>query len=305
MRKIIKAPIVFGTKEEERGFVSHFEADFEERLSRTVAEICSMEDVRVITLSGPTCSGKTTAAKKIISEFEKRGRRVHVISIDDFYYDKEILHEKSEKKRDGEIDYDSVDTIDIEAFSDFAERIFEYGELRCPTFNFKSGRREEYRTLVSGENDIFLFEGIQAIYPEIRDILEPHGYISVYISPRSALEVGEEIFEPHELRLLRRIVRDCHFRCTDAEFTLRIWKSVRENEEKNIFPYKDSCSFYIDSSFGYELGILAPYLREYLSQVRVDSKYREAADEILRRIVGIEPISKEYLYPDSLYREFV
>ncbi len=305
MRKIIKVPIGFDTKEDEREFVCGWERDFEKRLSDMAAQICAVEDAKVITLSGPTCSGKTTAANKIISEFGKLGKRVHVISIDDFYYDKDILHEKSVKNKGGEIDYDSADTIDIEEFERFVNKIFESRELLCPVFDFKSGKRSSYRRLSREENDVFLFEGIQAIYPEIRAILDAHGYISVYISPRSAIEAGGSLFEPNELRLLRRIVRDRHFRETSAEFTLKIWKSVRNNEEINIFPYEDSCLFYIDSSFGYELGILTPYLREYLADVSAGSPYREQADKILERIAGVESISEDYLSEDSLYREFV
>ncbi|MBQ7384407.1 MAG: hypothetical protein IJV72_06415 [Clostridia bacterium] len=305
MRRIIKAPIGFDTPEEEKSFIRECEADFERRLSETAAEICGVEDAKVITLSGPTCSGKTTAANKIISEFGKRGKRVHVISIDDFYYDKEILHKKSEQNRNGEIDYDSAETIDLESFSDFVNRIFESRELLCPVFDFKSGIRTSYRSIKCEENDIFIFEGIQAIYPEVRAILDIHGYISVYISPRSSIEAGGELFEPNEIRLLRRTVRDCHFRDTSAEFTLKIWKSVRDNEERNIFPYEDSCLFYIDSTFAYELGILKPYLEEYLASVGQNSPQREEADRILEKIKAIGVISEEYLSPNSLYKEFV
>ena len=305
MRKIIKAPSGFDTKESEKEFVRLCENDFERRLSQTLREICDLDDIKVITLSGPTCSGKTTAAKKIISSFSEIGKRVHVISIDDFYYDKEILHRMANEKNGGEIDYDSVDTIDIDAFAAFADNIFRQKELLCPTFDFTLGRRVSYRKIACGEDDIFLFEGIQAVYPEIRSILDAHGYISVYISPRSALEVGGELVEPNELRLLRRIVRDRHFRGTEAEFTFKIWKSVRENEEKNIFPYEDSCSFYIDSTLGYELGVLKPYLEQYLASVSSDSPYADRAEEILERISGISPISSELLSENSLYKEFV
>ena len=199
MRRIIKAPTVFCDEEEKKVFVRECEADFERRLSETAAKICAAEDAKVITLSGPTCSGKTTAANKIISEFGSRGKRVHVISIDDFYYDKEILHKKSEQNGKGEIDYDSADTIDLESFSEFVDKIFESRELVCPVFDFKSGKRSSYRRISCSENDIFLFEGIQAIYPEVREILDTHGYLSVYISPRSAIEVGGELFEPNEI----------------------------------------------------------------------------------------------------------
>ncbi len=305
VRKIIKAPLGFEGGDEMARFVNGCEKEFEKRLGDTVRSIGEIEELRVISLCGPTCSGKTTAANKIISEFREQGRRVNVISIDDFYYDKEILRKKSQERGEDGIDYDSVQTIDLPLLSEFVENIFSSSELYCPVFDFNSGARTSYRKIECGENDIFIFEGIQAIYPEVTELLGAHGYCSVYISPRSAIALGDRVLEPNELRFLRRIVRDRNFRSTSAEFTFRIWESVRENEENHIFPYADSCLFNIDSTFAYEIGILRPYLETALGEMAEDSLYRAEAEEILDTIRYAEPIPTELLSENSLYREFV
>ena len=305
MRNIIKAPSVFDNGGEVARFVDRCEKEFEKRLGDTVRAIGETEDLRIISLCGPTCSGKTTAANKIISEFEKQGRRVNVISIDDFYYDKEILKKRSQDRGDTVIDYDSVQTIDLPLLSDFVENIFSADEISCPVFDFNSGRRTSYRKIECGEDDIFIFEGIQAIYPEVTELLGAHGYCSVYIAPRSAIALGESVIEPNELRFWRRIVRDRNFLSTNAEFTFKIWESVRENEENHIFPYADSCLFNIDSTFAYEIGILRPYLVSALGELSKDSVYRPAAEDILRAIKCACEIPTELLSENSLYREFV
>lgn len=305
MKKTIKAPLKFKSQAEASAFVLACEEDFEKRLNDTITKMEKLSALRFITLSGPTCSGKTTAAKKIISEFAKIGRAVNVISIDDFYYDKDILHKKSALKGDVEIDYDSADTIDIDELGVFIEKIEHADELLCPIFDFNSGCRTGYRKIVCGENDVFIFEGIQALYPEITSILDRYGYCSVHISPQSSIELGGEIISPNELRLLRRLVRDRNFRSTSAEFTFKIWDSVRANEEKNIFPYADACTFYIDSTFAYEINILKPFLLQTLRELEQVSLYAGEASAILERISEVEEISTALLPRDSLYFEFV
>lgn len=288
-----------------RRFVLECETDFEKRLSKTSEEVCSASGIRFITLSGPTCSGKTTAAKKIVEDIEKRNKRAHVISIDDFYYDKEILHQRTGYNNGGKIDYDSVNTIDLDTLGRFVEDIYRYEEIFSPIFDFKSGQRAGTRKLTCKEQDIFIFEGIQALYPEVTSLFGDKKYVSVYIAPQRSVSAGARSFEPNELRFLRRIVRDENFRGTSAEFTFELWKSVRENEEAHIFPYVDACMFKIDSSFDYEIGILKPYLMRALSGISPNSKFRAEADSIIEKISGAEEIPVEYLSPNSLYREFV
>ncbi len=305
MEKIKQAPLKFKDISKIREFVLECEHDFESRLDRTADELLDTQGLRIIALSGPTCSGKTTAAKKIISELSERGRRVHVISIDDFYYDKDVLHKMMLENGNDEIDYDSPRTIDLPALESFTDRIFDGRELLCPVFDFHSGRRISSRSICASSDDIFVFEGIQALYPEVTAMLDAHGFCSAYIAPMSAVAAGQTIFFPNELRFLRRLVRDANFRSTSAEFTFKIWGSVRKNEEENIFPFADNVNFKIDSSFAYELGVLKPYLLGVLGEVDTNGIYRREADEILLKVAEIEEIPSMLLPENSLYREFV
>ncbi|MBQ8140206.1 MAG: Flp pilus assembly complex ATPase component TadA [Clostridia bacterium] len=303
--KVKKAPASFDTPEEMKSFVLGCEADFETDFRSAVDEMLSSGVPRIIALSGPTCSGKTTAANKIISEIEKRGRRINAVSIDDFYYDKDVLHRMSLDSGSGEIDYDSHKTIDLDTLGAFVDRIFDGGELSCPVFDFHSGRRISYRKILCGENDIFIFEGIQALYPQVTALLGKHGFSGAYIAPACAVASGASEFSPNKLRFLRRLVRDRNFRSTPAEFTFKIWQSVRKNEEENIFPFADSAHIRIDSSFAYELGVLKPYLTRILGELPDNSVYRADADDILEKLSPVEAIPAELLPEKSLYREFV
>ncbi len=305
MEKILVAPTFFSDRSEIERFLEKCERDFEKKLTLTLNRLIDSGDTRVITLSGPTCSGKTTAAKKIVSELEKYGKNVHVISLDDFYYDNAVLHRLSSDKGHDVVDYDSPDTIDLSAFANFRDKLFGSGEAECPVFDFVQGKRIGYRRIPCDKSSIFVFEGIQALYPQVTSLLPADKHRSVYISPESGISLGEEIFKPTELRLFRRLVRDSIFRNTPAELTFRLWGGVRKNEDENILPYVGLCEFRIDSSFPYELSVLKPYLIRLFSDMEEGSEYRDRAEDILRRIEDAPEIPSELIGAESLYREFV
>ena len=113
------------------------------------------------------------------------------------------------------------------------------------------------------------------------------------------------LFEPNEIRLMRRIVRDRNFRSSEADFTFALWDGVRKNEEENIFPYVDKCKYSIDSTMPYEIGVLKPYLADAFEHMAKDSPYRDAANGILKKIEGVVPIDGGLISEYSIYREFV
>ena len=286
-------------------WIKRCEKSFSDRFNDIAEDICRNRGLRIVRLFGPTCSGKTTSAEILISLFEGLGKRAHVISIDDFFYDKDILLQKTKEKGLEGLDYDSPDTIDLDALREFAREIFESDEVHCPVFDFLTGKREGYRTMSIDEQDIFIFEGIQANYPEVIPMLSEHGSASIYIVPSSNVQSGGEVFVPNELRLMRRLVRDYHFRGSAPEFTLMLWESVRDNEEKHIFPYVKDPDYTVDSSMEYEIGILKPYLIDIIGRMNKDDERYGVAREILRKIEKTEEISSDLIMPGMLYCEFV
>lgn len=289
-----------------KAWIASCEADFQGRLFALADRLLESECLKIIRLSGPTCSGKTTLANLLKRRFAERGKHLHLISIDDFYYDKDFLHARAKNSDTGEVDYDSVKTIDLEALEQFTKEIFEKDVADCPIFDFKEGRRTGVRPIKSREKDVFLFEGIQVLYPEVSALLHRYGDSEgVYISPQSELRVGDTVWESNEIRLLRRLVRDAHFRRTSATQTFFLWDGVRQNEEAHIFPYVRDCAHQIDSTMPYELGILKPFLLEILASVDASGPYRRSADEILKKLEIVEPLSATLIPEDSLYREFV
>lgn len=285
-------------------FVRECDARFEASLSAGVKALCEGGSARVIGLTGPTCSGKTTAAKKLISYLGDSQKIVHVISLDDFYkddYSKEELGDVDLTK----VDFDSPDTLDCDLFYQFVHDLFERGKAKKPIFDFKTGKREAWEEFSADDDDVFLFEGIQVLYPRVLSVIEAaHGKV-LGVRPTSAIEVDGVVFEPDLIRLCRRVVRDSNFRGAQPEFTLPLWGGVRANEEKNIFPYFDRCDVTIDTTMAYEMNVLSPYLRELLGKIGDSSVYFEQCRDILERISRIEAIDSSVIGKNSLYKEFV
>lgn len=260
--------------------------------------------VKVIALCGPTCAGKTTTAKKLTKILEEKGKRVHTLSIDDFYYDREILRARS---KGGEIDFDSPDTIDVKELSMTIREIFDddEGVVEVPTYDFITGTRGEPRFIPVDDSDIFIIEGIQVFYPEVYKLLISYPTTTIYINATRSIKGGNIVIPPIDIRFFRRIVRDYYRRSASPEFTFQLWETVRKNEAENIYPYSHKAKIQLNSTLCYEIGMLKPYLDEILSLVPETSDYYYKAQDYLELIKDYSPIDKKYLAPDSLYHEFV
>lgn len=299
-----KSPLIFQSFSDMSTFVNNCETAFESEVKQVIRAI-NKEGLRFVGLTGPTCSGKTTLAKKIIDYMERHGKRLCVISIDDFYFDRDVLLENARREGNDEIDFDSVKTIDIDAFEDVVEAIERGDSVSVPQYSFKTGRRESFKEIDPDSYDVFLFEGIQILYPEIYTLLKRHKYKTMYICVSEGISVGDTEFLPNEIRFMRRVVRDYYFRGAKGEFSYHLWESVRRNEDESIFPYVDNCEYRIDSCMPFEIGLLKPHLQRVLGEISETSKYYGEAQKILNKIDPIESVPRELLLEDSLYREFI
>ncbi len=295
----------YNKKKDHAEWIKACERRFSMKFNAVAEDICKNRHLRIVRLFGPTCSGKTTSARILIELFSRYGKRAHVVSIDDFFYDKEILERNARENGIEGLDYDSPETIDCEALRTFAKEIFDSEEVHCPIFDFVEGRRVGYRSMTIDDDDIFIFEGIQANYPNVIEMLSEHGSASIYIAPMESVKISGQVFEPNELRLMRRLVRDYHFRSSSPEFTLMLWESVRENEEKNIFPYVGNTDYTVSSSMEYEIGVLKPYLVDIIGKMDKSDERYPIALGILQKIADVEEISREFIEEGMLYCEFV
>lgn len=294
----------FLSEKEKIEFVKKEDAAFEKRLDAAIDGIVHNENLRVILLSGPSGSGKTTASEKISKKFAEFGKRLVFVAIDDFYLDKEENARRAAAEG-REAEHESVKSIDLDALATFASEI-EVGEKgHVPRFSFAEGKRVGTREVDLSGSPVVLFEGIQAVYPEVEALFAHLECAELFIRPMGELECGDQVFHCDELRMFRRIVRNCIQRGSTAEKELQTWQTVRENEEKNIFTQIHERVICVDSMLAYGVNMIKPMLVRYLSEVSKDSPHKAYAEDIIRRVADIEPIDREYLDIGSLFCEFV
>lgn len=291
----------FLNEEEMQRYIADCEAEYLDYVY--TAEVLA-QDSRIITLAGPTCSGKTTTARILDDLFARRGKTLHTVSIDDFYFDRDVLEARA-RERGTPLDYDSPSTIDLDLFGKVVADIEDGGTVTLPRFDFQTGKRAGFETVAMTEGDVFLFEGIQAVYPELTRYLAGHKYVSLFISVENGLAYGDATFSPTELRFMRRLVRDARTRGASAEFTFSLWGGVLLNEETHIYPHLADVDYRIDSVLPYEVSVIKNDVLALLDTLPVGSEWASAASDLRQKLKDIPAIGKSFVPAESVFREFI
>lgn len=280
--------------------------DAESRFESSVTELADRftSDCDIVLLAGPSSSGKTTTAGKIAQKIKNSGRNAYTLSLDDYYRNAADipLTEKGLK------DFENVSALDIDLIHRTFSDLIEKRTAQVPEFDFVSGtRKPETRKLELKKDDLIIVEGIHALNPIITKGLDESHITKVYISVSSRVtdDSGRVIFSKRNLRLVRRMIRDYHYRNTSVEKTLSQWQEVLKGEDKYIFPFERNASFRIDSFHPYEPCLFKREAVELLGTVGEDSGVYPIASELKNSFSELDTIDMSKLPADSLLREFV
>jgi uridine kinase len=259
--------------------------------------------VRVVLISGPSSSGKTTFTKRLEIQLKTNLLHPMAISLDDYY----VNREDTPADAGGNYDFESLYAIDLPYFKDDLRRLTEGEEIDMPSYNFNTGKREyRGRKLKVRHNSILLLEGIHALNPELTDNIPPERLFRVYVSALTTISLdGHNWIPTTDNRLLRRIVRDYRFRGYSARQTIAMWPGVRRGEDKWIFPYQENADRTFNSAMIYELAALRRHAEPILNEVpEMEEEYAEAY-RLLRFLKYFNHIPEEDLPGTSLLREFL
>ena len=298
---MIEINSIYADKRDAQNFVAECETGFNESLSRIAAAVLSEKGGRYLTLAGPTCSGKTTTAEKLTALLETGGRRARVISIDDFYY------EKAEMDKMGIDDLEGPDSINIPLFEKCVSDLSAGRTARLPTFDFSTRKRICLTEYIPREDDIYIFEGIQAMYPSVTGVIKPYGFRSIFISVADDASVKGTVFDKNDIRLMRRTVRDFYHRSAAVELTMKLWPAVRANEEKNIFPLMGKTDFVINSMLPYEIFLISSYYRKVTEGYPADGFMSDAVYGLREKLccTAGSAVTVSMIPLDSVFREFI
>lgn len=276
---------------------------------QSIAEIAqgiAQRNARAVFVAGPSSSGKTTFSNRLCIHLRVLGLRPVLISLDDFYLDRDALP----LEEDGQPDLEALSALDVDLLRECLAGLLDNREVQMPRFDFTVSKRRPSRyPLQLGADQILVMEGIHGLNPALHGGFDPALICKVYISELTCLNLDHHNrIRTTDVRLLRRIVRDHHFRATLPEETLEMWNSVRRGEEKWIFPYQEQADFLFNSTLHYELPVLKRYAYDLLMQIPEASPCYLAARRLLKILHYVLYVTDEAMQdipPLSLLREFI
>lgn len=258
---------------------------------------------RIVTIAGPSSSGKTTFSYRLSTQLKTLGLRPHPIALDDYF----VNREDTPKDADGKYDYECLEAIDTKQFNEDLNALLEGKPVQLPTYNFLTGFREYNKPIMQlGEEDILVIEGIHGLNDKLTYSIPRDNKYKIYISALTTLNLDSHNRIPTtEGRLLRRIIRDARTRGNSAQKTISMWNSVRRGESQNIFPFQEQADAMFNSALIYELAAMKLYADPLLFQVPKDSPEYAEAQRLLKFLDYFLPIDPHDVPLNSILREFI
>ncbi|MGL5272744.1 MAG: nucleoside kinase [Phocaeicola sp.] len=259
--------------------------------------------IKLVLISGPSSSGKTTFSKRLSVQLMVNGLRPFPISLDNYF----VNRIDTPKDESGEYDYESLYALDLPFFNKQLEALIRGEEIESPTYNFTTGKREfNGNKLKIEDHHILVLEGIHGLNPELITQVAPQKIYKVYVSALTTISIDDHNYIPTtDNRLLRRILRDYKYRGYSAEDTISRWQSVRAGEDKWIFPYQENADVMFNSALLFELAVLKDHLEPILRKVPNSSPEYSEAYRLYKFLTYFASVQDRELPPTSLLREFL
>lgn len=278
------------------------EALHEKRIG-DIAEDIARRSCRIVTIAGPSSSGKTTFSYRLSTQLKTLGLNPHPIALDDYF----VNRIDTPREEDGSYNYECLEAIDIKQFNADLNALLEGKEVQLPTYNFFTGCREYDKPLLQlEEEDIVVIEGIHGLNDKLTYSIPKENKYKIYISALTTLNLDLHNRIPTtEARLIRRIIRDARTRGNSAQRTISMWDSVRKGEQENIFPFQEQADAMFNSALIYELAAMKLYADPVLYQVPQDSREYAEAQRLLKFLDYFIPIDPHDVPLNSILREFI
>lgn len=280
------------------------EALHEKKISQIADKIkARQKKVKVILISGPSSSGKTTFGKRLAVQLMVNGIKPVNLSLDNYF----VNREDTPRDEKGEYDYESVDALDIATFTENMQRLMRGEEVEIPKFSFETGQRYyDGEKLKISRNNVIIVEGIHGLNPKLTHLLPPEALFKIFVSALTSIAIdNHNLINPTDNRLIRRMVRDYKYRNYSALDTLKRWESVLTGEQKHIVPYQEEADAMFNSALVYELGALKTQAEPLLREVTQQHPEHSKALRLLKFFSYIRAVPTREIPPTSIIREFL
>ena len=300
-KRLVEISLINTAAESAASFVRHCEMEYEGRIHAAASEVLASR-CHIVMLTGPSASGKTTTANKLAAALRSRGCPSRVVSLDNFYKNLDDYP----RLPDGSKDYENITALDLAEIERCLSELLETGETDLPEFDFVTEMRRAETTHLSLPGGVCIVEGIHALNPQLTSGL-PRG--SVYKISAGLREEysyrGQRVIPTRDIRLARRMMRDCKFRGHSLEKTLSMWGGVCMGEDKFIKVFKAEADLLLDTSFSYEICLLAPFMAPLAGSLPETHPQCEQLNSLAGRFALADPIPEALVPENSMLREFL
>ena len=259
--------------------------------------------IRLVLITGPSSSGKTTFCKRLSIQLLACGLRPMSFSTDDYF----VNRVDTPKLPNGDYDFDNIEAVDYQLLEDHLTRLMKGERVEIPEYNFATGKREWNGKKLKLSNDtVLIIEGIHALNPLLTKKIEDSLKYKIYISALTSISLDDHNWIPtRDNRLLRRIIRDYNKGAFTAQETIAQWKNVCEAEDKWIFPFQETADAMFNSALNIEFAVLRTHAEIILDSVPRNCKEYAEAHRLLKFIHYFIPVSDKEIPPTSIMREFL
>lgn len=279
------------------------EALHEKKISK-IADIITEQKKNVVLIAGPSSSGKTTFANRLCTQLRANCLNPRIISLDDYYKNRE----EAPLDEDGKPDFEILEALDVKQFNEDMLELINGNTVQIPRFNFLTGKREYKGDFIRLEkDDVIVIEGIHGLNKKLTELIPEENKYKIYISALTQLNLDDHNrIATTDTRFVRRLVRDYNTRGFDAESTFDIWPSVLRGELKNIFPFQEEADIMFNSSLIYELSVLKQFAEPILFRIDIGNPHYARSSRLVNFLDSFLNVScLDVIPPNSIIREFI
>ncbi|MCU4154487.1 nucleoside kinase [Carboxylicivirga sp. A043] len=261
------------------------------------------KSVKLVLISGPSSSGKTTFGKRLAIQLMVAGMKPLNLSLDNYFVDRE----NTPRDENGEYDFEALNALDVELFNEQLLGLLAGKEVEIPKFNFETGQRYyDGEKLQMNKDNILIVEGIHGLNPQLTHLIPDQSKFKIYVSALTSVNIdNQNLIHTTDNRLIRRIVRDYKYRKYSAQDTISRWPSVRRGEDSHIFPYQEEADVMFNTALLYELSVLKQQAEPILLEVQPNQAEYAEARRLLNFFSYFKPIQPSEIPPTSIIREFL
>ena len=279
------------------------EALHEKKIANIADMIAADKDKKIILIAGPSSSGKTTFAQRLGIQLKVNGIKAVTLSMDNYF----VNREDNPKDENGNYDFECIEALDLKLFNEQLSALLNGEEVQLPTFDFHTGTRQYLgNTAKLNDDEVLVIEGIHGLNEKTTESIPRKNKFKIYISALTVLNIDDyNRISTTDSRLLRRMLRDSKYRSHPATATIKMWPSVRNGEEKYIFPFQEEADVMFNSSLVYELAALKSYIEPVLAAVPNSAPEYSEAKRLYEFLGYFLPIETKEIPINSIIREFI